>query len=268
MPCANHVLLLEEALMLCNADDWYGAERELDSQIKFLARTISGLAYPFWVLDAQFLLARFEKERPPSSIARLDNADAASLGFARRLIKLAYIAAMAHHAPPAPPGMDAGPSARSSGPSAGAWANFLADAQLAGPVFAPYLRSRRFRILVEDRVPAALFPRWDAVTDLAAVIWAQHVAILEYRKAFRIPAGGERARQIDRLLSITDPTTDMEMFLLVRNTTVEGFCVQPPGLRPNEYADFAGGQLTLRHLYRIRPAFIFRALLPRPVVRH
>ena len=268
MPCANHVLLLDEALTLCNADDWHGAERELDFQIKFLARTISGLAYPFWVVDARFLLARFEKEQPPSWIARLNNADAASLGFALRLKKLAYIAAMTHQPPPAPPGMDDGPSPRSNGPSAGAWANFLADAQLAGPVFVPYLRSRRFRGLVEDRVPAALFPRWDAVADLAAVVWAQHVAILEYRNVFRIPAGGDRARQIDRLLSITDPTNDMEMFLLVRDTTEEGFCVQPPGLRPNEYADFAAGQLTLRQLYRIRPAFIFRTLLPRPVARH
>lgn len=268
MLCSNRAQLLEEVLRLCNADHWHGAERELDFQIKFLARTISGLAYPFWVVDARFLLARFEKEQPPSWIAKLDNADAASLGFALRLIKLAYIAAMAHHPPAAPPGMDADPSPRSSGPSAGAWTNFLADAQLAGPDFVPYLRSRRFRSLVEDRVPAALFARWDAVADLAAVVWAQHVAILEYRKVFRIPAAGDRARQIDRLLSITDPTNDMAMFLLVRDTTEEGFCVQPPGLRPNEYADFAGGQLTLRQLYRIRPAFIFRTLLPGPVARH
>lgn len=268
MTCAKHVLLLQEALTLCNADDRHGAERELDSEIKFLAGMISGLAYPFWVVDARFLLVRFEKGHPPSWIAKLDNADAARLGFALRLKKLAYIAVMSHQPAPAPPDISNGPSPRSSGPSAGAWTNFLADEHLAGPEFVSYMKSRRFRSLLEDRVPAALFLRWDAVADLAAVVWAQHVAILEYRNVFRIPAGSDRARQIDRLLSITDPTNDLEMFLLVRDTTEEGFCVQPPGLRPNEYADFAAGQLTLRQLYRIRPAFIFRTLLPRPTSRN
>ena len=260
--------MLEQVLELCNADQWHGEVPQLDTTTKFLASTIFGLACPFWVADTRFLLARFEKERSPSLIAKLDAADAASLGYALRLKKLAYIAAMEHKPPAARAANFDNLAARSDGHLAGAWGNFVSDDQIGGPAFVSYLRSARFRSLVEDLVPAALFPRWDAVADLTAVVWAQHVAILQYRSAFRIPANADRTRQIDRLLNITDPSQDMEMFLLVRNTTEEGFCAQPPGLRQNEYAEFVAGKLTLRQLYRMRPAFIFRTLLPRPVVRH
>lgn len=57
------------------------------------------------------------------------------------------------------------------------------------------------------------------LADPAAVAWAQQVAILEYRKIFKIRGGGDRVRQIDSLQIVADLTNDMVMILLVRETT-------------------------------------------------
>lgn len=151
----------------------------------------------------------------------------------------------------------------------GVWAHFVHDEQVADKAFDSFKRSKRFKSLVEHRLPAALSDSWNEIVGLSLVIAAHHAAIREYMALFPPAAGSRREKYLTTHLSLTEKSGDPYFYLAVLGaSSEEAYCMQRPGLTADEFRQFASGELTMGSLYCARPCFILRQLLPRVFRMH
>lgn len=260
--------MLKTALQLCNAVEWHGQEPKLDFWTKMLAGRIAGYAYPFWEQSPDAILAELGTDNGGKFLERLDACDPVLLGFALWQERTTYLAALHESGQDDYTTEDSFLQLQDLSFDGGPWTSFVCDEQLAEPQYNAIKESAAFRELVAISVPTALLPRMHCVADLETVIWAHHMALLEYRSACLRHIRRSVPKWVVAKLKVFNPLVGVQMFLDIRMTTEEGYCFQRPGLSPGEYADFAAGRLTLDTLYCLRPAFILRPLLARPTGLH
>lgn len=151
----------------------------------------------------------------------------------------------------------------------GPWAQFVHDEQVSAKVFDSFKRSRRFKDLVECRLPAAIWDIWNDVAGMSLVIAAHHAAIREYIMLFPPAPGSRQEKYLTTHLNLTEKSHDPDFYLAVHAAwSEEAYCMQRPGLTVDEFRRFEGGGLTLGSLYCARPSFILRHLLPRAYRMH
>jgi hypothetical protein len=255
------VELLEEALIYCNADEWLGQEPEPDFHARFFARLIHGGINRFWEQDPALIATSLEERFVAAWIVRLQRTDATMLGFAMRKRKYDYLAALADGEAAADFQADSNWTDEHGAPGA-IWPNLIFDEQLGDRTSKSLTKSCKFKDFVEVAVPVILMPRWNQVANCKTIMWAQHMALLEYRRIWLPKPGTQLYKQFNRHLALTDPSSDMYTTLDAMEATEETYCLQRPGLRQHEYNDMKEGRLTLGEIYRTRPAVVLRALLP------
>lgn len=253
--------LLKAGLALCNADEWQGEEPNPDFHAKFFARLIHNSINRFWEQDS-FRIARLLKKKYVAEwIARLEKTEQTMLGFAMRKHKLDYLEALAGKNGEHDLHSDVSWEDEHGAPQA-IWPNLIFDEQLASSTIARLKKSRAFQDFVEVDVAVVLQGKWKQAASCETIIWAQHMALVEYRRRWPPRAETSLARHIQVQLSLTDPSADMHSVLYAIGATEETYCLQRPGLRQHEYDAMKKGRLTLGEIYQLRPAVFLRALLP------
>lgn len=255
MPHDDLIAILREAFELAGTEEREGPAPHIKA--KFVVRLIEDSIPRFWEQDPILVGVALERQNF-RYIAIMREMGAAGLGLAIRQLRLEAMAT--------PQSQDG--ALGDFGPPEGLWANFIFDEQLTHPKYTAYKVSRLFRSLVEDHVPAALSPRWDETCTLGTIIWAQHAAVLEYRRVVKPAPGTELGKFIENSLIAMRSHDNLDLFLAVHNASEEAFCLQWPGLLQDEWEAMQDGHLTLEDVYVTRPAFVIRQLLPKRAARN
>ncbi len=255
------VELLKDALTFCNAEEWHGEEPVLDFHARFFARLIHGNTNRFGEQDPDLIATSLENRYAAASIVRLKQTDVTMLGFAMRKQKSDYLDALADEEAASDFQADDNWEGEHGAPRA-IWPNLIFDEQLGDRTVKWLKKAGEFKDFVEVGIPVIILPRWNRVANCEIIKWAQHMALLEYRRIWPPKRGSQLDRHINRHLVLTDPSIDMDTIFFAMEATEETYCLQRPGLRQHEYDAMNEGKLTLGEIYRVRPAVFLRALLP------
>ena len=141
--------------------------------------------------------------------------------------------------------------------TADTWLQLLVDERVD---LGPLARSKRFRQFVEQDV-AEILEEYLAMTF---ELWIE----IQYRiaEALASISTGKQNRNIATSLS---GYMNVELFLLVHDTTQDAYALQLRGWSPGEYDGILRGSLTVDELYQANPvAFLGPLLKPRSSARH
>lgn len=151
----------------------------------------------------------------------------------------------------------------------GPWTNFVQDGQLSAPAFDGFKRSKGFKDFVEVRAPTALAELWHDQVNMAVIIDAHREVILDYVAVFPPKPGSKQEKYLATHLNLIEKCPDPYFYLAVVGAmSEEVYCLQRPGLTPEEFEHFSKGSFSLGGLYILRPSFILRHLLPRSFRNH
>ncbi len=133
------------------------------------------------------------------------------------------------------------------------WQQLLADRRVW---LGPLGNSQTFKDFVDFTVPEIIEEFKDTTATFACWIEVQHkiaVALAEI-------SIGQQNKNIALSLAGHD---NIDLFLIVHDTTEEGYALQMRGLFYDEYAEMKAGMLTVGELYRQNPVAFFGPLLRR-----